>query len=339
MSRSSLLWTIGGIGAAIALRAALRSDMSYTLRGKTALITGGSRGLGLLIARELARHGAHVALCARDEMELRRAVSQFVAVRNSDVTTVVCDLTVQDDVDRMVDSLMRRWNRIDVLVNNAGIIQVGPVQEMTLSDYQDAMAVHFWAPLYAVNAVLPQMLERREGRIVNISSIGGKISVPHLLPYCASKFALVGLSQGLRAELAGSGVQVTTVCPGLMRTGSPRHAQFKGRHRDEHAWFSISDSLPLVAIDAERAARRIVAACRRGDPEIMVSWMSRTASTLHGLFPGTTSRVLGWANRLLPRPGGVGVHAVSGSESDSRWSPSLLTLLSERAAWRNNEVE
>ena len=237
----------------------------------------------------------------------------------------------------MVDSLLLRWGRIDVLVNNAGVIQVGPVQNMTVADYQEAMAVHFWGPLGAINAVLPQMQQRGEGRIVNVASIGGKISLPHLLPYCASKFALVGLSQGLRVELAPEGILVTTVCPGLMRTGSPRHAWFKGRHRAEHAWFSISGSLPLISIDAERAARRIVAACRRGKAEIMVSWLARSASSLHGLFPGWTADVLGLVNQLLPRPDGIGIHAAAGSHSASPWAPSLLTFLAERAARRNNE--
>src|SRR5204863_2590958 len=119
--------------------------------------------------------------------------------------------------------------------------------------------------------VMPDMRARREGRIVNISSIGGKVSVPHLLPYSASKFALVGLSEGLRAELAKDGIVVTTVCPGLMRTGSPRNAQFKGQHRAEYAWFTLSDSMPFFSQSAERAARQILSACRHGEAEVVLS--------------------------------------------------------------------
>ena len=230
----------------------------------------------------------------RDEEELRRAADQS-RYEGCELITVVCDLTHQDEVEEMAASLVRRWRRIDVLVNNAGIIQVGPLEEMTLADYEAAMAVHFWGPLYTIGAVLPQMRQRHEGRIVNIASIGGKISVPHLLPYSASKFALVGLSQGLRAELAKEGIVVTTVCPGLMTgAGGPRHAWFKGRHHAEHAWFTISDSLPLISIDARQAARRIVAACGRGDAEIMVSWLApqrrdrpRTLSRLNVRRAGT----------------------------------------------------
>ena len=182
------------------------------------------------------------------------------------------------------------------------------------------------------------MRRRGEGRIVNIASIGGKISVPHLLPYSASKFALVGLSEGLRAELSKDGIVVTTVCPGLMRTGSPRNADFKGRHRAEYAWFSISDALPGASMSAERAARQIMAACRRGDAEIVLSLPASVAVKIQGVAPGLVSRVLGWTNRLLPRAGGIGSRSAKGRDSQSAWSPSLLTVLNERAARRNNEL-
>src|SRR5204862_108983 len=147
----------------------------------------------------------------------------------------------------------------------------------------------FWGPLYATCAVLPQMRARRDGRIVNISSIGGRVGIPHLVPYSASKFALVGLSEGLRAELAKDNIIVTTVCPGLMRTGSPRNATFKGRHRAEYAWFSISDALPVLTMSAERAAQKIVTACKRGDAELVLTIQAKLAAMFHGLFPGLTA--------------------------------------------------
>jgi short-subunit dehydrogenase len=200
------------------------------------------------------------------------------------------------------------------------------------------MQVHFWGPLYAIHAVLPAMRQRRQGRIVNISSIGGKISVPHLLPYSASKFALVGLSEGLRAELAKDGITVTTVCPGLMRTGSPRMAQMKGQHRLEYLWFDVSDSLPLLSMDARRAARQIIAAVSRGDAEIVLSMPAKVASTIHGIAPGLTADLLGLVNRLLPGPGGVRQQSMPGWASESALAPSILTRLSDRAALRNNEV-
>jgi short-subunit dehydrogenase len=258
--------------------------------------------------------------------------------RGAHVTAVPCDITDREQVNEMVGKVLDNFGRIDVLVNNAGIIEVGPMEVMTLEDYEEAMKSHFWGPLYTTLAVLPQMRERHEGRIVNISSIGGKISVPHLLPYSASKFALVGLSEGLRAELKKDGVVVTTVCPGLMRTGSPRNATFKGQHRAEYAWFSISDALPLTSMSAERAARQIVAACKHGDAEVVLSLQAQLAVKFHGLFPGLTADLLGLINKLLPEAGGIGTGRAKGKESESDASPSWLTTLNERAAESNNEM-
>ena len=189
-----------------------------------------------------------------------------------------------------------------MLINNAGIIQAGPVDHMKLSDYEDAMDTHFWGPLYMVVAALPHMRRQGDGRVVNISSIGGRIAVPHLLPYSASKFALVGLSDGLRVELARDNIVVTTVCPGLMRTGSPVNAMFKGQRPQEYAWFAISDSLPLASIDARRAARQIVDACRRGDAELVITVQAKLAILARTLAPELFADVMTMMNGLLPGP-------------------------------------
>jgi hypothetical protein len=148
----------------------------------------------------------------------------------------------------------------------------------------------------------------------------------------------VGLSEGLRAELAAEGIVVTTVCPGLMRTGSPRNATFKGQHRAEYAWFSISAALPIISMDAGRAARQILAACQRGDAEVVLSLPARLATIAHALAPGITADVLGLVDRLLPGPGGIGPRAAAGHDSESPIAPSVLTALSDRAAARNNEI-
>ena len=219
-----------------------------------------------------------------------------------------------------------------------GAIAVGPMEVMTLEDYEAAMKIPFWAPLYTTLAVLPEMRQRREGRIVNISSIGGKISTPHLLPYRASKFALTGFSEGLRAELASSGIVVTTICPSLMRTGSPYNAIFKGQHRAEYTWFSLSDSLPFISMSAERAARQIIEACKRGDAEVVLSLTAQIAAKFHDLFPGLTANLLGFFNKLLPEPGGIGTDSALGKDSHSSLSPSGLTALTDKAAQQNNAL-
>jgi NAD(P)-dependent dehydrogenase (short-subunit alcohol dehydrogenase family) len=330
-------------GAVLALRMVRRERSRWDLANRTVLITGGSRGLGLLVARELAREGARVAITARDASTLARA-REDLAGHGAPVLAIPCDVTDRESVERLVRETTQRLGPIDAVVNNAGTITVGPVEEMTVDDYRAALATNFWGPLYTILAVLPAMRARRAGRIVNVASIGGRLSVPHLVPYSASKFALVGLSEGLRAELAAEGIQVSTICPGLMRTGSPRHAWFKGRHRAEYAWFSLADSLPLVSMSAERAARQIVDALRFGDADRILSLPARVGATLHGVCPGLTAELLGVVNRLLPGSRGRGRHspldagAVEGLASTSSVSPSLLTTLGDRAAERTNQT-
>jgi len=335
--QDALLLAGAGVGALLGVRAALRKRREFDFSGRTVLITGGSRGLGLVLARELAREGARLSICARDPRELERARTDL-AGRGAEVLAFPCDVTDMTQVQEWVRLSEDHFGGVDVLVNNAGVIQVGPVEVMTLADYEEAMRTHFWAPLYTTLAVLPSMRRRRQGRVVNISSIGGKIGVPHLVPYSASKFALVGLSEGLRAELGKDGIVVTTVCPGLMRTGSPPNAIFKGQHRAEYAWFSISDSLPVSTIQAERAARQIIAGCKRGDAEVILSIQAVVAIKFHQLFPELSADIRGMVNRLLPGAGGIGRRRAKGRDSQSELSPSWLTALGDEAAKRNNET-
>jgi NAD(P)-dependent dehydrogenase (short-subunit alcohol dehydrogenase family) len=319
------------------LKSAVGRLFEYNLKNKTVLITGGSRGLGLVLAREFAREGARIAICARDEYELDQARLDLEKL-GAEVLPVACDVTNGADVNQMIADVTNRFGPIDVLVNNAGVIQVGPIEVMTTEDFELAMKAHFWAPLNTIMAVLPSMRQRKAGRIVNISSIGGKVSVPHLVPYSASKFALVGLSKGLRSELMKDGVTVTTVCPGLMRTGSPRNADFKGKHRHEFAWFSIADALPLMTVSAENAARQIVQACKQGRAELVISVPAKAAVLFDTLFPEVASQLFAIVNQLLPGPGEDGTRRVKGRDSKSAWSPSWLTALNDEAALRNNEV-
>jgi short-subunit dehydrogenase len=270
------------------------------LDGQVVLITGGSRGLGFLLAREFARNGCRLALCARDEAELHHAARQLQR-DGAEIFVHQCDVSNRDEVERMVKAVIRHYGQIDILVNNAGVIQVGPYATLKLSDFEQAMEIMFWGMLYPTFAVVPQMRQRGAGRIVNITSIGGKISVPHLLAYNSAKHAAVGFSEGLTAELAQYGIPVTTVVPGLMRTGSHVQAKFKGQREQEFTLFSALGNTPPFSINAERAARQIVAATKRGDAECIISLTAAIATRFHGLLPGTTIRLLTLVNGLLPQ--------------------------------------
>jgi NAD(P)-dependent dehydrogenase (short-subunit alcohol dehydrogenase family) len=337
--KRNVMLASAGVGALLVAQA-LRRRSNYDFSGRSVVITGGSRGLGLVMARQLADEGARLTLVARSEDELARAVEDIRTRQPfAEILAAPADVRRRYEAERAIAQAFDRYGRVDVLINNAGIIQVGPVTHMKLADFEDAMDTHFWGPLYATLAALPRMRDQGEGRIVNISSIGGRISVPHLVPYSASKFALAGLSDGLRYELARDNILVTTVCPGLMRTGSPLNATFKGRHPDEFAWFAISDSLPLATIDAGRAAHQILDACRRGDAELVITGQARLAILARTMAPELFARAMSFINGLLPPPTGVdGDRIKLGRESQSEWAPSKLTTATYRAAAENNEL-
>ena len=332
----AVVWSAVGAGLLVAARAAAQSVRQFDFRGKVVLIAGNSRGLGLALARELVHDGAQVAITAR-EQELSTAKSDLQALGGT-VFSTACDLRDRASVDQMTARVLEHYGRIDVLINNAGVISVGPLEEMTLEDFREAMDANFWSMVYTTFAVLPDMKSRRSGRIVNITSIGGKIAVPHLLPYSASKFAAVGFSHGLRREAAKTGVLVTTVVPGLMRTGSPRDANFKGQNEREYGWFGIADSLPGLSMAAEDAARQILEGTRRGVTEITLSLPAKFGVLVNTLMPELTGDLLMAVSHFLPGPGGIGRNSAKGVESFSEASPSLVTTLSEQTAVVNNEI-
>jgi short-subunit dehydrogenase len=300
-NQQKALFAAAGLGLGVLGRGLLKARKTTAeMRGSVVFITGGSRGLGLAMAREFAANGAKIVICARDESELDRA-SHDLKKRGAVVLTLRCDVRDREAVESAIDQAVAYFGRIDVLVNNAGVIEVGPVENMSVEDFKEAMDVMFWGVVYPTLAVLPRMVARKSGRIVNITSIGGKVSVPHLLPYSCAKFAAVGFSEGLRAELLGKGITVTTIAPGLMRTGSFLNAFFQGKQEDEAAWFGIGSSLPLVSMSAERAASQIVEATRRGEAERVLTMPAKVLSHAHGAAPGVIADLLGLANLLLPR--------------------------------------
>ena len=337
MTKRSLAWTAAGAAvAAWGIRRAIAPQFSFD--GKVCVITGGSRGLGLVLARQICAQGGRVALVARDVAELRRAHDELVQT-GADVAMVPCDLLDRAQIEEAVRNIVSHFGGIDVLINNAGVIEVGPLEHMQREDFERAMQLHMWAPFTLMQEALPHLRRRGGGRIVNISSIGGRIAVPHLAPYCASKFALAGLSDSFRSELARDRIYVTTASPGLMRTGSHVNAQFKGQHAQEFAWFAASNAMPGISMKVERAAAKILHACRRGQPDLTLTLAARGAIMANAVFPNITAHALNVVNRLLPQASdSSGDQLRTGGESRSpKLSPKWLTYLADRAIDRNNE--
>jgi len=297
-NQKALLATAGlGIGL-LGGRQLFNRKKTEDFTGSVVFITGGSRGLGLALAIEFAASGAKIAICARDQQELEKAKAELQR-RGAEVEIFRCDITDRSAVESALQEATRRFGRVDVLVNNAGVIAVGPVENMEVADFEEAMNTMYWGTVYATLAVLPAMLARRSGRIVNITSIGGKVSVPHMLPYTCAKFAAIGFSEGLRAELHGKGVTITTIAPGLMRTGSHLNAFFKGQQDAEATWFALAASAPGLSMSATRAAREIVTATRRGEGERILSAPAKTLARVQDLMPGVTAEALGLAARVI----------------------------------------
>lgn len=325
--------------SAIALAgvAATRLRRRTSFKDSVVLITGGSRGLGLLLAREFGRRGARLAICARDPDELKRAEDELRG-RGVEVFALLADVSHRDSARDFVDRTFQHYGRLDVVVNNAGTIQVGPMAAMDSKDFHDAMGTMFWGTFHTATAALPHLQHSPRARLVNISSIGGAVAVPHLLPYSAAKFAVTGYSTGLAIECAQLGVRVVTVLPGLMRTGSFVNALVKGRRADETAWFSVAASLPVLSMDGARAARRIVAACHRGTPYVTLGLPAKILRLSVALFPNSFIRAMGVAAPFLPGPlTTADGPATRAQEHRTGIAHSLWVALGDRAAAENNE--
>lgn len=324
-----------GVGTALLVR---RTFFSDGLRNQVVLITGGSRGLGFALAREFLRHGSRVAICARDKSQLSRAQARLR--KHGEIIALPCDVTDRSQVQTLVDDVRSQLGAIDILVNNAGIISVGPLETATIGDFERAMNTMFWGVVHPTLAVLDEMRSRRSGRIAAITSIGGKVSVPHLLPYSCAKFAAVGFCEGLRAEMAPYGVTVTTIAPGLMRTGGHLNAEFKGNQSEESAWFGLGATLPGVSMSAEKAARQVVKAIRSGKSEKILTVQADLLARLNGAFPGVVPNILGLVTRLLPVRDGGSSEPMTGAElrRDHGRLFKVATMLGQRAAHRLNQV-
>lgn len=283
-------------GAVLAKKLIDEYRQSKSLKNKVVLITGGSKGLGLELARQLVIEGSQIAICARDEEELTRAQEYL----GTEVFTCVCDVSIQDQTDQLVSDVINHFGHIDIIINNAGIIQVAPMESFGMDQYRKAMDIMYWGIANTTFSALSHMKSRGQGHIVNITSIGGKVSVPHLLPYCAAKFAATGFSQGCAAELRKDNIYVTTIIPGLMRTGSYINAFFQKDNHREFKLFALMSTAPGLTVSAEKAARRIIRAIKQKDSFKVIGLPAQALMEMNHLFPNFMTRIFALTSRIIP---------------------------------------
>jgi NAD(P)-dependent dehydrogenase (short-subunit alcohol dehydrogenase family) len=314
MTNKAWLWGAAGVGAALVAREVVRRSRRIDLEGRVVVITGGSTGLGLMSARQAAREGARLVIAARDEPTLRAAAETLRGEGAVEVLAVPTDVSDQAQAKKLIDEALGRFGCIDVLVNNAGVMQFGPHEAMTLDDFRDAMATNFWGAVHCTEAVMPSMRQQGFGRVANVVSIGGLVASPHLVSYTCSKFALTGYTRSVRIEAARHGVLVTGVYPMTIRTGGHTHAWMKGNVEAEYRMFAAVDTIPGLSVAGERCAELLWKAVRNGDAEVHVGISTFVLSRLQALAPAVSAEAMTLVNGAFPTADGGGERAVQGRD-------------------------
>lgn len=254
--------------------------MRVTLRNKVVLITGASSGIGALVAKRLAEQGAIPILTARSKnkmLELSSKIPGEHAVYEMDVTS-------NDQVNEVVSHVLQRYGKIDVLLNNAGYGEFVPFAEAALTHFEEMMDVNYLGTVRCAHAVLPSMLERGQGHIVNVASMAGKLATAKSTAYSATKHAVLGFTNALRRELRGSGVQVSAVNPGPIDTPFFDRADPEGTYVKNIRWFMLAP---------DKVAKAIVSVIERRKPELDMPWTASVGVKIMQLFPRASEILFG----------------------------------------------
>ena len=253
----------------------------------TVLITGASQGIGRATALLFAQKGYDLVLAARQADRLQ-TVAQEVQALGRSALAVPTDVKEPEQVNTLAQKALAQYGSIDVLINNAGIYLSGPVEEFSLSDWHQAIDTNLWGYIHMIQALLPQFLERGSGTIVNLSSIGGKVPIPYLVPYSTSKFAVTGLTEALHSELAPKGIQVCGIYPSVIKSSLMERAIFRGKNdQDAQARREQLDqvlSTPVVE-KPEDVAKAIWDAVKNQKSEVLVG-SANMSKAAYRLFPG-----------------------------------------------------
>ncbi len=258
------------------------------LGGAVAIVTGASSGIGLETAKVLAARGANVVLAARNEAALRELATELDRSGKGTVLVAPTDVTDPAAVDELVRRTLECWSRIDVLIANAGITQRSEFLDTDAAVFRRLMEVNFFGVLHVVRATLPAMVRQGSGRIVVVSSIAGRVATPLRSGYAASKFALHGLANALRIEVARKGVGVTVVCPSFTRTPISRRALLGDGREQGH-----DDKLIASGQDPRAVAEAIARAVERGHREVHLTAGGKLVVRLDQLAPRLVDWILG----------------------------------------------
>lgn len=264
----------------------MKGEDGAVLADKVVAITGASSGIGAEMARLFAERGATVLMMARSEVKLKQLQQKI----GGKTDWFVLDVTSSSMVDEAFTAALERYGRIDILVNNAGFGLFRPFLSLSEQEIEEMMDVNYFGMVRCTRAVLPQMIERGSGHIINISSIAGKVGTAKTTAYAATKHAVLGFTSALRQELAGTGVHVSAFNPGPIRTPFFDRADPSGQYlRNLPGWF---------VLHPEKTARAVVRLAETKKREMDIPFSLAIASKLYALFPGWSERVAGkWINR------------------------------------------
>ncbi|KRT70021.1 MAG: short-chain dehydrogenase/reductase SDR [candidate division NC10 bacterium CSP1-5] len=257
--------------------------MGTGLAGQVVIVTGASSGIGRETALHFARERARLVLAARRQQRLQGLEHEIEAL-GTEVLSLPTDVAQQDQVEAMVERALERFGRVDILVNNAGVGLVALVEETSPEDMEMILRVNFLGAFYGIRAALPIMRRQGSGHIINVSSIVGKRGIPLSGAYCASKFALIGLSESLRLELKGSGIRVSVICPVGTAT------EFFDAAKDPRG--RKPGPKPPVQTPSH-VARAIIRCARSPRPEVIVYPPARLLVVLNALSPTLADWVIG----------------------------------------------
>lgn len=250
-------------------------------KDKVVLITGGSSGIGRASAIQFAKKGASLILVARDKTKLD-TVSNDLKKFNVSILTFECDVSNKLQVENMAKTILNKYDSVDVLVNNAGFAIYGSVSKTSIEEIESQMATNYFGMVYCVKNFLPSMLKKKSGHIVNVASVAGSFGLPGIASYCASKFAMLGFSEGLKHELKGSGVGITVVSPIMVRTNFFDHPSFEKMPK-----------YSPTSLSPETVAKAVLRASNSSRLEIIVPSFVRGAVWMKGTFPYLINPILG----------------------------------------------